>query len=98
MRRPFAVLRTHGPSWDPARTMEEQTDWSAHASFMNALDEEGFVSVGGPLEGTDDTLLVIQAENPSEILQRLSDDPWTRSGLLVVKACWPWQIRLGSLR
>jgi len=97
MKRPFAVLRTHGPNWDESRSLEEQTDWPAHASFMNALDHDGFVAVGGPLEGTQDTLLVIQAENAAEITQRLSADPWTQSGLLIVKACWPWEIRLGSL-
>jgi hypothetical protein len=65
---------------------------------MNALDADGFVAIGGPLEGTNDTLLVIEAEDAAEIMRRLSTDPWTKSGLLTVKACWPWQIRLGALR
>jgi hypothetical protein len=33
----------------------------------------------------------------SEIIRRLSTDPWTHNGLLVLKECQPWQIRLGSL-
>jgi uncharacterized protein YciI len=98
MPRRFVVLRTHGPAWDASRSLEEQADWRAHAAFMNALDAEGFVVVGGPLEGTPDTLLVIEAEDVTQIVQRLAADPWTESGLLTVKACWPWQIRLGSLR
>jgi uncharacterized protein YciI len=97
MPRPFVVLRTHGPSWDEPRPLEEQVDWRAHAAFMNTLDAEGFVIVGGPLEGTSDTLLVIQAEDAAEITQRFAADPWTVSGLLTLKSCLPWEIRLGSL-
>lgn len=97
MKRPFAVLRTRGAKWDETRAMEAQNDWPAHASFMNALAAERFVRVGGPLGGTPDVLLVIEAEDPREITDRLSADPWTQSGHLIVKACWPWDIRLGSL-
>jgi uncharacterized protein YciI len=97
MQRPFAVLETRGSGWDESRPMEEQTDWHAHAAFMDSLAAEGFVALGGPLEGTRDVLLVIQAEDSSEIVQRLSADPWTRNGLLIVKDCRPWRIRLGSL-
>ena len=98
MQRPSVVLRTHGPAWDESRPLEEQTDWPAHATFMNALAAEGFVAVGGLLEGTSDTLLVVMAKDRSEIELRLSVDPWTRSGLLIVKNCWPWEVRLGSVR
>lgn len=62
-------------------------------AFMDSLVAEGFVARGGPLEGTRDALLVIQAEDSSEIVQRLSADPWTRNGLLILKECWPWRIR-----
>jgi uncharacterized protein YciI len=98
MTRPFVVVRTHGPRFDESRPLEEQADWTAHAKFMDALAGKGFVAIGGPLEGTPDTLLVIMANDRSEIEQRLSADPWTRDGLLVIKECRPWQIRLGSLR
>jgi uncharacterized protein YciI len=77
--------------------MEEQADWPAHAAFMDALVDEGFVVLGGPLEGTRDALLVIQAEDCDEIMQRLSADPWAVNDILVAKDCWPWRIRLGSL-
>jgi hypothetical protein len=29
--------------------MEQQSDWPAHASFMDGLVDEGFVVLGGPL-------------------------------------------------
>jgi hypothetical protein len=64
---------------------------------MDALAAEGFVAVGGPLEQTGDTLLVIRATDVAEITARLAADPWTRSGQLVVKQIAPWQVRLGRL-
>ena len=45
----FAVIRSHGAAWQPQLLLEEQTDWDIHASFMNALESEGFVVLGGPL-------------------------------------------------
>jgi hypothetical protein len=48
----FVVIRTHGARWDESRSLEGQDDWRGHASFMNALAKEGFVVLGGPLEGT----------------------------------------------
>ncbi len=97
MQRPFVVVRTRGSGWDESRTLEEQAEWPAHAAFMDALVDDGFVVLGGPLEGTRDALLVIQAEDPSEIMQRLSTDPWVLNDVLVAKDCWPWRIRLGAL-
>lgn len=52
MPRLFAVTRSRGPAWKTERPMEEQDDWPSHAVFMNALHREGFVVLGGPLEGT----------------------------------------------
>ena len=64
---------------------------------MDALVDEGFVALGGPLEGSPDVLLVIRATTADEIVERLAVDPWTQNGLLVDKQIWPWRIRLGSL-
>jgi uncharacterized protein YciI len=77
--------------------MESQEDWEAHASFMNALEKEGFVVLGGPLEGTPDVLLVIRAGTADEIVDRLSADPWAARDLLRVGRITPWTLRLGSL-
>jgi hypothetical protein len=79
------------------KALDEQANWDAHADFMDSLVAEGFVVLGGPLEGTRDALLVVEAEDPAEIVDRLSEDPWTRDGILTLKECWPWRIRLGSL-
>jgi hypothetical protein len=77
--------------------LEGQVDWVGHAAFMDALFEERYAALVGPLEGTRDALLVFRASSASEIVERLASDPWTINGLLVTKQISPWQIRLGTL-
>ena len=43
----FVVLRRSGPKWDASRALEEQTDWSAHAAFMDNLVDTGFLRLDG---------------------------------------------------
>jgi hypothetical protein len=97
MKQLFAVIRTFGPAWQDSLPMEKQRDWEAHARFMDALQAEGFVVLGGPLLGTRDVLLVIRAENSEEIIDRLATDPWTGLDLLSVSRIAGWNLRLGSL-
>ncbi len=95
--RLFAVIRTRGHAFDAARRLEEQPEWDAHAAFMNGLQSEGFVALGGPLEGTPDVLLIVRAGSPDEIVQRLRDDPWTGRDLLRISRISEWTLRLGAL-
>ena len=97
MERAFVVLRSHGPAWDDSKLLEAQSDWAAHAAFMDELFERGFVAFVGPLEGTLDALLILRASSASEVVERLASDPWTTNGVLVTKQISPWQIRLGTL-
>ena len=97
MPKAFAVIRSRGANWDDTKTIEGQVGWREHADFMDALFMEDFVAFAGPLEGTRDALLIIRADDPAEIAKRLAADPWTENGLLTLKDCWPWQLRLGSL-
>jgi uncharacterized protein YciI len=97
MKRLFAVIRSHGGAWQASRPMEGQEAWDSHAAFMNSLEKEGFVVLGGPLGGTSNVLLVVRAETPDEIIERLSADPWTGMDLLRVSRVAPWTLRLGSL-
>jgi YCII-related domain-containing protein len=97
MQQLFAVIRTRGPAWQDGRPLEGQADWTGHASFMNALAKEGFVVLGGPLEGTSDVLLVVRAATPDEARSRLAEDPWAGKDLLRITRVAPWTLRLGSL-
>ena len=97
MKRWFVVIRSHGSGFNESAPLEEQAEWEAHAAFMDALVDEEFVVLGGPLEGTRDALLVVHAADAGEIERRLAADPWVKNGLLVPKQISPWRIRLGSL-
>jgi uncharacterized protein YciI len=90
----YAVIRERGSSWDPSRPMREQERWDDHAEFMDALVDEGFVVLGGPLGDGMRFLLVIEAASEQEIHARLADDPWTPMRLLRVAAIEPWEILL----
>jgi hypothetical protein len=93
----FAVIRTRGPRWNDAAPMEGQEDWRAHADFMNALVAQGFMLLGGPLQGTRDVLLIVRAADEAQVEARLAEDCWTVKDLLRTRQIAPWWLRLGSL-
>lgn len=93
----FAVIRTRGAAWQASLPLEGQADWDGHAAFMTALENEGFVVLGGPLEGTPDVLLIVRATTSDEIVHRLQYDPWTTGDLLRLSRISPWTLRLGYL-
>jgi uncharacterized protein YciI len=97
VKRLFAVIRSRGAAWNDSQPLEGQDGWRAHADFMNALQAEGFVAIGGPLEGTQDVLLILRAKDPNEVASRLENDPWSRKDLLRITRIAPWTLRLGSL-
>jgi uncharacterized protein YciI len=92
----FAVIREGGPRWDSARPLREQEAWDEHAAFMDPLEEEGFVMLGGPLGGGPKTLLIVDASGEDEIRRRLDDDPWAPMGLLTVASVEAWDVLLGD--
>ena len=51
-------LHRSGPLWDSSLPLEQQSDWAAHATFMDALVDDGFIVLGGPL---DDEFRIIHA-------------------------------------
>jgi uncharacterized protein YciI len=75
--------------------MREQENWDAHARFMNALVDDGFVVLGGPLGDGLEVLLIIAAESEKEIRTRLADDPWTPMELLPIAKVERWEVLLG---
>jgi uncharacterized protein YciI len=96
MKTRFIVIHAKGPSWDAAKLRRSQAGWDEHAAFMDKLTAEGFVELGGPLgEGDgDDAMLVIDATDQETAIARLADDPWKKSGMLVVKSIQRWTIFL----
>jgi hypothetical protein len=91
------VLRRSGPEWDPGRPMEEQSGWTAHATFMDGLVEAGFVVLGGPLADEVRVVHVVEAESEDAVRATLGRDPWSGTHL-VIDSIDPWTIRLDARR
>ena len=94
----YVVTRERGENWDARLSMRQQEQWDEHAAFMDALVDDGFVVLGGPLGDGGKILLIIDAESEQEIAARLADDPWTPLGLLRIAKVEHWEILLGASR
>jgi uncharacterized protein YciI len=92
----FAVIREQGPTWNESCSMREQEHWLEHASYMNALAEQGFFVFAGPLRGSTKILLVIRSDSEEALRERLKADPWTSTGLLQVRSVEPWDVLVGK--
>jgi uncharacterized protein YciI len=93
----FVVQRRSGPQWDPARPMEEQSQWVEHAAFMDSLVERGFVLLGGPLADEQRVVLAVEADSEDEVRTTLAGDPWGQTHL-VIDSIDRWTIRLDGRR
>ena len=98
----FAVIRDAGPAWQDAKGAFEQPGAAEHAAFMNALADDGLILFAGPVAGTQQgrirVLLVAEAPNQAEINQRLANDPWAKSQMLVTTSIEPWMLVVGGDR
>jgi uncharacterized protein YciI len=86
------VART-GPAWQLGRSLEEQTGWPEHAAFMEALVDDGFIILGGPLGDERHVVHVVEAESEQALRATLAHDPWSETHLQV-ESVEPWTIRL----
>ena len=91
----LVVLRRSGPEYDHSKPLEEQSGWAEHAAFMDALVDDGFIVLGGPLADEVRTAHAVEAESEDAIRERLATDPWSGTHL-VVDSIDQWTIRLDS--
>lgn len=61
---------------------------------MDALVDEGFIVLGGPLEGGREVLHAISASSEEDVRTRLAEDNWAQNGMLTVKSVEPWTLLL----
>lgn len=94
----FVVELHNGPGYDPGRDRRKQEQWDEHAAFMDALVDDGFVVLGGPLGGGESVLLVIEALDEAGIRSRLAEDPWEPLKILSIERITPWAIWLDGRR
>jgi hypothetical protein len=90
----FAVRVQRGGPWDWSRDLREQDGWEEHARFMDALVDDGFIVLGGPLGGDSEILHAISAPSEEAVRERLAEDNWARNGMLTIKSIEPWTILL----
>ena len=94
----FVVINEQGPAWDDKRSMRDQKGWTEHAVFMDALADEHFVILGGPLKYSKHrAMLILNALNESVLRKRLAEDPWMHTGVLRTIEIYPWEVLLGKL-
>jgi uncharacterized protein YciI len=68
---------------------------------MDALVDEGFILLGGPLGGEDRgrwILHIILAATEQAIRDKLATDPWAHSGMLTITSIEPWTVLLDGRR
>ena len=75
--------------------MEQQSEWTAHAAYMDELVDQGFVVLGGPLADEHRVVHVVEAESEEAAREAYARDPWSETHLRID---WiePWTIRLDA--
>ena len=86
-------LHRSGPRWDPSLPLERQSEWAAHATFMDALVDDGFIVLGGPLDDEFRIIHAIEADSAEAVRATLARDPWSETHLQLGSVT-PWTIRL----
>jgi len=93
----FAVLRRHGPNWNHEKPLRDQRLWNEHAAFVDALEAEGLIRLAGPLEGSDEVLLICRGDSAAAVEARMVQDPWTPAAMLETVWVRPWNKLVGAL-
>jgi len=96
MARFVVRLQRDGP-WDWSRDLRRQDGWDEHASFMDGLVDDGFMLLGGPLEGESETLHIVEAESEEAVRRRFAEDPWAANGMLRPVRIERWTILLDGV-
>jgi uncharacterized protein len=90
----WVVRRRRGGPWDWSRDMREQDGWDEHVRFMDALVEDGFILLGGPLEDERYVLHIVRAPSKEDVHERLAEDNWTQDGKLETVSVEAWTVLL----
>ena len=94
----FVVRRARGGPWDWSRDMREQAGFDEHARFMDGLVDDGFVVLGGPLEGDREVIEIVAADSEHAVRARLAEDVWAKTGMLTPISVERWEVLLDGRR
>jgi uncharacterized protein len=94
----YVVRLARGGPWDWSRDLREQADWDEHARFMDELVGEGFIVLGGPLEGDREVIEIVEADSQEAVRARLAEDVWAKTGLLTPVSVERWTVLMNGRR
>ena len=92
LKNTFVTISSPGPNRDRSKGTREQPFWGEHAAFIDQLVIEGFVLMGGPLVDEHGAMLIVKADNETEVREKLKNDPWVEHGVLKLESVKRWQI------
>ena len=96
----FVVVEEQGPNWNSGSPMRSQPGWDEHARFIDALEAQRVVVLGGPLlhPSGHRAMLVFDAPDEATVRRLLAEDPWMKAGILRVREVEPWELLIGGIR
>ncbi len=89
----LVTVHRSGPKWESSRPLEQQSNWPAHAVFMDGLVEDGFIVLGGPLADEHRVVHAVESASEDAVRSTFARDPWSETHLHV-DAVEPWTLRL----
>jgi uncharacterized protein YciI len=94
----YVVISDQGPRMDRFPAHARTTGLGRHATYMNALADDGFVVLGGPIgDGTRHRArLIVRSSTEQDVGDRLARDPWAKLGLLAIESIEEWEVLLGN--
>jgi uncharacterized protein len=98
MKNTFVILWAPGAAWAAGKTVREQAYWDEHAEFMDRLFENGTVILGGPFSDGSGSLVIVEAEEMSEVATLIANDPFVVHEIFALRSLKQWQLFLDARR
>jgi uncharacterized protein YciI len=92
VKQTYLLTASAGPLRDLSKGSREQPFWDEHAAFIDKLDDEGFILLGGPLEEEGGAILIVHAADEQAVRETMKDDPWYVQGVLKLESVKRWEI------
>jgi len=92
LKNTYLVISSAGANRDLSKGTREQDFWDEHGVFIDALVEEGFIILGGPLVDEGGSMIVVRAADEDEIRVKLEHDPWYEHEILKLESIKRWDI------
>ena len=92
MKHTFVTISSAGLNRDLSKGTREQLLWDEHARFIERLVADDFILLGGPFVDEGGAMLIVNAEDETEVREKLKNDPWFERGILELQSVKRWEI------